>query len=219
MTTLDTLLLVGFLVVVAFISIAASRGEHTRADYFLAGRSLRWWLSGFSLIATVLYSGATLLVGVLDLPALLAGHFELEPETAESLAFQVGVWGIGFSAGIYTVLGGLAAVVWSDLVQGAALLIGGAAVALLALAHLGAGEGLAAGWSRFHEANAGLLHVVRPWNDPEVPSLSLITGLWIPVMFYWGLNQFITQAPSRPARSPRVRRASSSPRRSSSSCR
>lgn len=275
MTGLDALLLVLFLVAVAGVSLYASRGERTRADYFLAGRKLTWWLVGFSLIAsnistehfvgmtgnaarsglavasyewlaapalvfvawwllprflragvftipefleyrydratrsilaalmavffvltvlaTVLYSGATFLSGVLDLPAVLARRFGLEPEAAEAAAFQVGVWGIGIGAGAYTVFGGLKAVVWSDLIQGIALLVGGAIVTLLALAELGGGEGLVAGWGAFAGANREALHVVRPWDDPEIPSLSLVTGLWIPVMFYWGLNQFITQ--------------------------
>ena len=55
------------------------------------------------------------------------------------------------------------------------------------------GAGVVAGWASFAEQNAERMHVVRPWNDPDVPSLSLVSGLWIPVMFYWGLNQFITQ--------------------------
>jgi SSS family solute:Na+ symporter len=275
MTSLDGLLLLGFLIAVAVISLLASRGERTRDEYFLAGRSLPWWLVGFSLIAsnistehfvgmtgsaarsglavasyewlaapalvfvawwllprflragiatipefleyrfdrgartilaalmalftvltvlaTVLYSGATFLSSALELPAWLEGRFGLSPAAAESLAFQLGVWGIGLGAGLYTVFGGLKAVVWSDLLQGAALLLGGGAVTVLALSALGEGEGLLAGWQRFVADNAERLHVVRAWNDPEVPSLALVSGLWIPVMFYWGLNQFITQ--------------------------
>ncbi len=294
MTTLDTALLLAFLLVVAVVSMVASRGERTRADYFLAGRKLRWWLVGFSLIAsnistehfvgmtgdaarkglavasyewlaapalvlvalwllprflraglytipefleyrydracrsilaglmvvffvltvlaTVLYSGATFLSAVLDLPGWLAAQGFVDGaagsggpgsasgeataaarEAADALAFQVGVWGIGIAAGVYTIFGGLKAVVWSDLLQGSALLVGGTVVTLLALAELGDGAGLAAGWSRFTTAQADALHVVRPWDDPDVPSLSLVTGLWIPVLFYWGLNQFITQ--------------------------
>lgn len=275
MTALDVSLFLLFLVVVAGVSIAASRGERTRADYFLAGRGLSWWLIGFSLIAsnistehfvgmtgnaarsglavasyewlaapalvfvawwllplflragiytipeyleyrydratrsilaslmvlffvltvlaTVLYSGATFLCSVLDLPHILSERFGLEEATADLVAFQIGVFGIGIGAGVYTVLGGLKAVVWSDLLQGSALLIGGAMVTVLGFLALGDGSGLSAGYARFVETNGEKLHVVRPWNDPEVPSLTLVTGLWIPVMFYWGLNQFIMQ--------------------------
>ncbi len=57
------------------------------------------------------------------------------------------------------------------------------------------GDGsLLEGWSSFREVNADKLHVVLPWNDPDVPWLAVfVGGLWIPDIFYWGLNQFITQ--------------------------
>ncbi|MEZ6197126.1 MAG: solute:sodium symporter family transporter [Planctomycetota bacterium] len=274
-SSLDLLILVAFLAVVAGISIWVSRGEGTRAAYFLAGRGLGPWLIGLSLIAsnistehfvgmtgraaqsgfavavyewlaapalvfvawwllprflragiytvpefleyrfdrgcrsllaalmviffvltvlaTVLYSGATFLSGILDLPSRLESRFGLSPEAAREWSFQIGVWGIGIAAGVYTVLGGLKAVVWSDLLQGSALLIGGAVVSWLALDAYADGAGAWAGWRAFREAEADRFHLIRSWNDPQIPSLSLVTGLWIPVMFYWGLNQFITQ--------------------------
>ena len=66
--------------------------------------------------------------------------------------------------------------------------------AVLLLAFVAVDEAaIVAGWREFARVNENQLHVVRPWNDPDIPSLSLVTGLWIPVMFYWGLNQFITQ--------------------------
>ena len=46
----------------------------------------------------------------------------------------------------------------------------------------------------FFAAAEGKLHTVLPWNHPEMPWLAVfIGGLWIPNIFYWGLNQFITQ--------------------------
>ena len=272
---IDLWIFLGALILVAVVSIIASRGESTRTQYFLAGRKLTWWLIGFSLIAsnistehfvgmtgnaaksglavasyewlavpalilvawwllpaflragiftipeyleyrydratrsilavlmvvffvltvlaTVLYGGALFLMSVFELDRHLAEAWELTPERAESVAFMLCVWGIGLAAGVYTIIGGLGAVVWSDLIQGSALLIGGVLVFILALFALGEGEGALAGWRNFSTTNAESLHVVRSWNDPEIPSLSLATGLWIPVLFYWGLNQFIVQ--------------------------
>lgn len=146
-----------------------------------------------TVLATVLYGGAIFLASVFDLDVVLESSWGLTPESADSLAFGLCVWGIGVAAGIYTITGGLTAVVWSDLIQGAGLVLGGVLVFVLALSALGEGEGLWAGWCSFTEANADRLHVVRAWNDPDIPSLSLLTGLWIPVLFYWGLNQFIVQ--------------------------
>ena len=49
---IDLWIFLGALVLVAVVSIIASRGESTRTQYFLAGRKLTWWLIGFSLIAS-----------------------------------------------------------------------------------------------------------------------------------------------------------------------
>ena len=49
----------------------------------------------------------------------------------------LGVWMIGLLAGAYTIYGGLKAVVWSDLLQGAALLIGGLVVMILGFQAVG----------------------------------------------------------------------------------
>ncbi len=123
----------------------------------------------FVALATVLYSGALALNAIFDIDIVLA------------------IWVIGLLAGVYTVYGGLRAVVWSDLVQGIALLGGGVLVTVLAFAKIG-------GVAAFLELGADKLHTVLPADHPEVPWVAVfIGGLWIPNLFYWGLNQFITQ--------------------------
>lgn len=120
-------------------------------------------------LASVLYSGALALEAIFDLPLVQ------------------GIWLIGLLAGIYTVYGGLKAVVWSDLLQGVALLLGGVFVTVLAFHEIG-------GIGVFLEKAEPKLHTVLPWNHPEMPWLAVfIGGMWIPNLFYWGLNQFITQ--------------------------
>ncbi len=144
-------------------------------------------------LATVLYSGAVALDAVFDINGMFAESLGMDETDARFWANVTGIWLIGIVAGCYTIYGGLKAVVWSDLLQGGGLLIGGGIVAFLALRRLGDGS-LLAGWSSFREANADKLHVVLPWNDPDVPWLAVfVGGLWIPNIFYWGLNQFITQ--------------------------
>ena len=44
LTLWDGVAFVGFLAAVIGISLYASRKEETSEDYFLAGRSLTWWL-------------------------------------------------------------------------------------------------------------------------------------------------------------------------------
>ncbi len=120
-------------------------------------------------LATVLYSGALAL------------------ESVFGLDIALGIWLIGLLAGAYTIYGGLKAVVWSDLIQGIALLLGGVLVTVLGLRAIG-------GVEPFLAAAEGKLHTVLPWNHPEMPWLAVfVGGLWIPNLFYWGLNQFITQ--------------------------
>ena len=120
-------------------------------------------------LATVLYSGALAL------------------ESIFGLDVRAGIWLIGILAGGYTIYGGLKAVVWSDLIQGVALLLGGVLVTVLGFRAIG-------GVEPFLAAAEGKLHTVLPWNHPEMPWLAVfIGGLWIPNIFYWGLNQFITQ--------------------------
>lgn len=41
--------------------------------------------------------------------------------------------------------------------------------------------------------SGGKLHMVRPINDPELPWTVLLLGIWVPICFYWGLNQYIVQ--------------------------
>jgi len=145
------------------------------------------------LLAVVLYSGAVAFNAIFNTPAIFVEKFGMAPQKAEFWANVIAVWGIGIIAGTYTIYGGLKAVVWSDLIQGSALLLGGALVTILGLRTIGTGS-IIQGWQDFATNNAGKLHTVLPWNDPEVPWLAVfIGGLWIPNTFYWGLNQFITQ--------------------------
>ncbi|MDH3290197.1 MAG: sodium/solute symporter [Gemmatimonadota bacterium] len=49
---LDILIFVAFVVTVVSVGLYQSRNEKGSEDYFLAGRDLKWWLIGFSLIAS-----------------------------------------------------------------------------------------------------------------------------------------------------------------------
>ena len=119
-------------------------------------------------MAAVLYSGALGLATIFGLDLVL------------------GIWLIGLLAGAYTIYGGLKAVVWSDLIQGAALLVGGTVVMVLGFERVG-------GVRAFLDTNADKLHTILPADHPEIPWTALLLGIWIPNMFYWGCNQFIIQ--------------------------
>jgi SSS family solute:Na+ symporter len=99
-------------------------------------------------------------------------------------------WGVtilAVFAGAYTAYGGLKAVVWSDLIQGTMLLLGGALTAWLGLKAVG-------GWGTLMEEAGDKFHMVLPLDHPELPWFAIFFGgLWIANLFYWGCNQFITQ--------------------------
>jgi SSS family solute:Na+ symporter len=125
------------------------------------------------------------------------------------------IWGslaIGIIAMCYVVAGGLKACAWADLIQGSALIIGGAAIMIFAFVKLGnateaakivdvntgaiavtslADKGGAV--ERFMDLNRVRLNMFLPWNDTVLPWTALLLGLWIPNFYYWGLNQYITQ--------------------------
>jgi SSS family solute:Na+ symporter len=118
--------------------------------------------------AAVLYSGATTLATV----------FGLRLDVAVALIAALAV--------LYTTWGGLLAAVWADLLQGTALLAGGLLTLVIGLHAVG-------GIGPFLEANADRMHMLLPSTHPELPWTVLAGGIWIPIFYYCGLNQFIVQ--------------------------
>ncbi|MBK1875324.1 sodium:solute symporter family transporter [Pelagicoccus mobilis] len=137
-------------------------------------------------------------------------------------------WAIAILAAVYVFVGGLKACAWTDLVWGAALIVGGAIVMYLsfnALAEKPAEELIltkvansnatiadlesASPAERFMLLNDGVdgeavalegpngaggkVHMIRPKTDSDIPWTALLIGLWIPNLYYWGLNQYIVQ--------------------------
>jgi SSS family solute:Na+ symporter len=120
------------------------------------------------LLTAVLYSGGLTLKTIFGMDLTLA------------------VWAIGLVAAVYTTLGGLKAVAWADLFQGLALLLGGLLIFGLGLSACG-------GWAAFATANADRLHMILPADHPGLPWTGVFSGMWIVILYYCGLNQFIVQ--------------------------
>ncbi|MFO7774761.1 MAG: solute:sodium symporter family transporter, partial [Candidatus Hydrogenedentota bacterium] len=159
-------------------------------------------LTIFALLVTVLYSGSRGLDGVFGFSDMAVEHFGMSRDAAVFWTTWAGAWLIGICAAAYTVYGGLRAVVWSDLLQGGALLLGGALVLYLGLKIVGGGEvtefgveggSAMEGWRTFAAENEDRLSVGLPADDPFIPWTALFTGMLIPNIFYWGMNQFIVQ--------------------------
>lgn len=108
-------------------------------------------------------------------------------------------------AGAYVLFGGLKACAWADLVQGAALIVGGIIITWIAWRVLGSAEQATniAGEVVKLEPSMGVAERLRTLNDAKLHMgpintkgmiwTVLIMGIWIPNFYYWGLNQYITQ--------------------------
>jgi len=123
-------------------------------------------------IAAVLYSGG------LTMQTLFG-------DTRNPAHLVYGILVIGTIAAAYTIWGGLKAVAWADLLQGAALILGGALTLFIGFKTIGV--------HNFFQVNAGKLHMILPRTHSVLPWTALVIGLWIPNFYYWGLNQYITQ--------------------------
>jgi SSS family solute:Na+ symporter len=239
---------IGFVVV---FSMFKSRKERTSEDYFLAGRGLKWWLIGISIVAAnisteqfvgmagqgagsvglavsnwqlfgsigIVIIAFTLLprflrAGIYTMPEYLEYRYNstaraimalttvviyvavlltavlysggLTLRTIFGLTMKQGVWLIGLIAAAYTVWGGLKAVAWADLFQGLALLAGGIIIFFLGLHACG-------GWEQFSTTNTDKLHMVLPADHEGLPWTGVFGGMWIVLVYYCGLNQFIVQ--------------------------
>lgn len=105
---------------------------------------------------------------------------------------QLPLWptliGLGLFAGLYTSVGGLKAVMLTDVVQAVVLLAGSVLITYFAFAEFGFD------WSA---VRAGVpddhLHLILPASDPDLPWPGLILGLPILGLYYWTTNQYISQ--------------------------
>jgi len=95
------------------------------------------------------------------------------------------VIGLGIFSAIYTYLGGLNAVVKTDIIQFSILLIGGFVVLFIAINHLG-------GWSELYNKTPEHMHLYLPADHDTLPWIHMF-GLFLLNINYWCANQTIMQ--------------------------
>lgn len=91
------------------------------------------------------------------------------------------------ATGVYTVAGGLAAVIYTDLFQAILLIAGAIVLTLLGLNQAGGFEGLRAALP------ADFFHMIKPNDDPVYPWLGTTVGTVILGIWYWCTDQVIVQ--------------------------
>jgi SSS family solute:Na+ symporter len=247
---LDLVVVFLYVVFIVWLGLYLVRRMQTADDYFLAGRSLTWWLIGFSLFASNVSSStllglassaygtgiavynyewmATLVLiffvvfilpfylrtRVYTIPEFLERRFDgrarlyfsgllivlnILVDTAGALYAgalvlkilypEVPIWMavglLGFLAGLYTVAGGLKAVVYTDAVQAVLLLLGALLVAVLSFQAVGSWEVVT------QRVPVRDLSIILPADDPVLPWPGLVTGVFLLGFYFWCTNQFM----------------------------
>jgi SSS family solute:Na+ symporter len=145
----------------------------------------RWILSTVSLAAYVLTKvSVTIYAGAIVFSTLLPDTFG-GPQNA----FWFGAVATVVLTGLYTVTGGLRAVLYTDAAQAFILMIGSIAITWYGLDLLG-------GWSElrdFTAENVAQYALWRPLSDPEFPWLGILIASPIVGIWYWCTDQYIVQ--------------------------
>lgn len=91
------------------------------------------------------------------------------------------------TAGLYTTLGGLRAVIYTEAVQAIVLMLGALLISIGAFSRAG-------GWQAvMHGVDPAALSLIRPIGDPSVPWPGLLLGIPLLGFYYWCTNQSIVQ--------------------------
>lgn len=136
----------------------------------------RWFLSIFSLIAYVLTKvSVTVYAGGIVISSLL------------QIDFWYGALITVILTGLYTVLGGMRAVVYTEALQTVVLVLGAATLTVVGLNIVGGWSGLKA------SLEPGYLDMWRPASDPNFPWPSLVISSSIVGIWYWCTDQYIVQ--------------------------
>jgi solute:Na+ symporter, SSS family len=149
-------------------------------------------LSVVSLVAYVFTKvSVTVYAGAIVFQALLPDTFG-----SRENAFWVGAFSTVAITGVYTVFGGMRAIMATAIPQAVLILLGSFAITWLGLNSLSEGAGVVAGWSELVAAartNADAFALWRPLSDPDFPWLGVVIASPIIGIWYWCTDQYIVQ--------------------------
>ena len=118
-------------------------------------------------------------------------------KTVFGVPLEYAIYGLAIISAIYTIYGGLTAVAWTDVIQVTVLIFGGFLTTILALNAISGGHGPLIGFTDMLNQAPEKFHVILSKDNPEFTNLpgirTILTGLWITGMSYWGCSQYITQ--------------------------
>jgi SSS family solute:Na+ symporter len=168
------LLLLGWL----FVPFYLRSGVYTMPE-FLERRYnsvSRWYFTWVSVIGYVLTKiSVTLFAGGVVMRAVTG----MDIYTSATILIVI--------TGLYTIMGGLRAVIYTEVLQAVVLIVGSAALAFLGLNAVG-------GWSGLHASlPADFFSMWKPSNHPDFPWTGIIFGAPILGVWYWCTDQHIVQ--------------------------
>ncbi|MEE4115890.1 MAG: sodium:solute symporter [Marinilabiliaceae bacterium] len=176
-----------------FVPFYARSGVFTMPEFLekrYDGRS-RSFLSIISLVSYVLtkvavtvYAGGVVFKEVFGIESMFGIDF-----------FWISAIGLVILTGLYTVFGGMKAVLYTSVLQTPVLLIGSMAVLVIGLIKLG-------GWNEMMEIcravpvndyGDSMTNLIRSKSDPDFPWTGVILGSAIIGFWYWCTDQYIVQ--------------------------
>ncbi|MBE0537991.1 MAG: sodium/solute symporter [Phycisphaerae bacterium] len=149
----------------------------------------RWMLSVVSLVAYVFTKvSVTVYAGALVFEALLP-DLSLHILGQVYGPFWIGAFATVIATGVYTIFGGLRAVLYTDTAQAIVLLAGSFFITLFGLRLLG-------GWGELIsvcKTDATRFALWRPLSDPDFPWLGVLIASPVIGIWYWCTDQYIVQ--------------------------
>ena len=124
------------------------------------------------------------------------GNFEnpeISPGDVDPFNYKLGIVIMAIVTGAYVIIGGLKAVIITDVIQSVLLLLAGLLVAFITFSQPEIG-----GWASLMARDLGSegverFHLYNASNHPALPWTGVLSGLMILHFYYWGTNQFIVQ--------------------------
>jgi SSS family solute:Na+ symporter len=130
-------------------------------------------------VAVTVYSGGVVFGTVFGIKTLMVMGVEVD-------FFWISAIGLVVITGIYTILGGMKAIMYTSVLQTPVLLIGSVVLLFLGLKAAG-------GWGNVVEACGDNIHLIRSHDDPEFPWTGVIFGSMIIGFWYWCTDQYVVQ--------------------------
>lgn len=184
-----------------FVPVYMAAGVYTMPEYLrkrFGGQRIRIYLSVLALLLYIFTKiSADLFSGAIFIQAALG--WDLYASIGALLVI----------AALFTVAGGLTAVMWTDLFQTVLMLAGALALTVLSLIKVGGYEKLIhdfyyvqpdpeyIGYGRDNQSCSQVAenyqHILRSPTDPDLPWTGMVFGLTISAVWYWCSDQVIVQ--------------------------